>query len=294
MSKILITGATGNLGSITIDFLLEKTNSTSIAAMVRDENTDKAIALKEKGIDIRVGNYHDYASLVSAFSGIDQLYFISSSDVETRTQQHENVVNAAKEAGVKHVVYTSFIRKNETESSPIAFVADSHIRTENSLKASGLNYTILKHSIYMDMLPLFLGDQMGETGIAYLPAGEGKIAFTLRKDMAEVASVILTSTGHENKTYEITNDVAVSMTEVASEISSIMGKTINYISPTQEEYIATLSGAGVPMEYVGMFAGFAEAFKQEEFSETNNLIETLIGRKPTRIQAYFKDIYSKN
>ena len=294
MSKILITGATGNLGSITIDFLLEKTNSTSIAAMVRDENTDKAIALKEKGIDIRVGNYHDYASLVSAFSGIDQLYFISSSDVETRTQQHENVVNAAKEAGVKHVVYTSFIRKNETESSPIAFVADSHIRTENSLKASGLNYTILKHSIYMDMLPLFLGDQLGETGIAYLPAGEGKIAFTLRKDMAEVASVILTSTGHENKTYEITNDVAVSMTEVASEISSIMGKTINYISPTQEEYIATLSGAGVPMEYVGMFAGFAEAFKQEEFSETNNLIETLIGRKPTRIQAYFKDIYSKN
>lgn len=294
MSKIIITGATGNLGSITIDFLLEKTNSTSIAAMVRDENTDKAIALKEKGIDIRVGNYDDYASLVSAFSGIDQLYFISSSDVETRTEQHENVVNAAKEAGVKHVVYTSFIRKNETESSPIAFVADSHIRTENSLKASGLNYTILKHSIYMDMLPLFLGDQLGETGIAYLPAGEGKIAFTLRKDMAEVASVILTSTGHENKTYEITNDVAVSMNEVASEISSIMGKTINYISPTQEEYIATLSGAGVPMEYVGMFAGFAEAFKQEEFSETNNLIETLLGRKPTRIQAYFKDIYSKN
>jgi len=294
MSKILITGATGNLGSDTIDFLLTKTNSASIAALVRDKDTNKVAALKEKGIEIRVGNYDDSASLVSAFSGIDQLYFISGNNLETREKQHENVVNAAKEAGVKRVIYTSFMRKNETETSPIAFVAASHIKTENMLKASGLSYTILKHNIYMDMLPLFLGDQLAKTGIAYFPAGEGKIAFTLRKDMAEVASVILTTSGHVNKTYEITNDVAVSMQEVITEISSILGRSIRYVSPTQEEYIATLSEAGVPMEYIGMFAGFAEAFKQEEFSDTNNLIESFIGRKPEGISSFLTNVYSKN
>lgn len=294
MSKILVTGATGNLGSAVIDFLLAKTDSTKLAALTRTTDSASAKSLKAKGVEVRVGDYDNYPTLVEAFKGIDKLYFVSGSDVMKRTQQHEKVLKASKEAGVKHVVYTSFVRNNETETSPIALVASAHIKTELWLKESGMDYTILKHNIYMDMLPMFLGDKLLENGLAYFPAGEGKIAFTLRQDMAEVASVILTTEGHTNKTYEITSDKASTMAEIATAISEVSGKKIAYVSPTNEEYIQTLSGAGVPIEYVGMFAGFAEAFKQGEFEKTNNIIEELLGRKPVSINQFVKKVYSQS
>src|SRR5688572_7812207 len=103
---ILITGATGQLGKSTIELLLKKLPANKIAALARDKN--KAAGLKAKGIDVRPGNYDDKASLVAAFQGIDKLFFISGNDVAIRQKQHENVIKAAKEAGIKHIVYTSF------------------------------------------------------------------------------------------------------------------------------------------------------------------------------------------
>lgn len=291
MSKILVTGATGQLGKEVVEHLLSRTNTSNLAVLVREAS--KTEGLKTKGIDVRVGSYDDYNSLIKAFNGIDKLYFVSGNDITNRTQQHENVVKAAKEAGIKHVVYTSFMRKNETETSPIAMVAMAHIKTEKWLKESGMKYTILKHNIYMDMLPMFIGETILETGILYLPAGYEKVAFTLRSEMAEVASIILTTESHENKIYDITNDKAVSFSDIALIISEISGKTINYVSPTQEEYIKTLTDAAVPMEYIGMFAGFAEAFKQSEFNQTGNDIEILTGRKPTSVNIFLKKVYSK-
>ncbi|MBI3134343.1 MAG: SDR family oxidoreductase [Bacteroidetes bacterium] len=294
MNRILVTGATGNLGASVVDFLLNKTNSTLISALVRDPQNAKALELKAKGVETRTGDYNDFTSLVNAFKGIDKLYFVSGSDIQNRYKQHENVVKAAKEAGVKQVVYTSFSRKNETETSPIAMVADSHIRTENLLKASGLNYTILKHGIYMDMLPLFLGDQVVKSGVAYFPAGDGKVSFTLRNDMAEAAAVILTTEGHANKIYDMTNTQTVSFSEIAAAISNASGTAVTYVSPAPEEYIQTLSSAGVPMEYVGMFAGFAEAFKQGEFDQVSDFMESLIGRKPTSVSQFLSQVYTRN
>ncbi len=100
-----------------------------ISAFARDES--KATDLKTKGINVIRGNYDDYASLVAAFKDVDKLLFISGSDVTRRVVQHESIVKAAKEAGVKHVIYTSFERKNETETSPIAIVAEAHLKTRN-------------------------------------------------------------------------------------------------------------------------------------------------------------------
>ncbi|MES2519264.1 MAG: SDR family oxidoreductase [Bacteroidota bacterium] len=290
MSKILVTGVTGQLGKAVIDLLINKVSVSSLAVLVRD--AAKAENLKAQGVDIRVGDYNDETSLVSAFEGIDKLYFVSSNDILNRTQQHQNVVNAAKTAQVKQVIYTSFQRKNETETSPISFIAESHLKTEQFIKESGLNYTILKNGMYLDVLPMFLGEKVIETGTIFFPAGEGNISFTLRNEMAEASAVILTSDGHENKEYDFNNEETVTLQEIATLLSEIAGKTINYISPTQEVYIETLSAAGVPMEYVGMFAGFAEAFEQNEFDQTSNTIETLIGRKPLTIKAYLKQVYA--
>ena len=200
---ILITGATGHLGQATISYLLQKIPASQLAVLARDKN--KAAGFQEKGLDIRIGDYDDYTSLLSAFKNIDKLFFISGSDVANRQKQHENVVNAAKEAGVGHIVYTSFARKNETVTNPLGELAFSHIETDKLIKVSGISYTILRNGLYADVLPLFFGDKVLETGI-YLPAGEGKAAFISRNDIAEAAANILSSEGHENKEYNIVNE----------------------------------------------------------------------------------------
>lgn len=287
---ILVTGATGNLGKSTIEFLLKKGVAPSnIAALVRNE--DKAIDLKEKGITIRIGDYDNYQQLVEAFSGIDKLLLISGSDILNRLKQQENAVKAAKEAGVKHILYTSFERKNETDTSPIHFVAASHIATEAFIKQSGLVYTIFRNNLYLDILPWFFGENVLETGV-FLPAGETKAALTLREDMAEAIANVLMNEGHENQTYSLSNHENVSMIDIAKSLSEIVGKTITYTNPTTQLYVETLSKANVPSEFIGMFAGFSEAIKQGEFEVSNTDLERLLGRKPITAKQYLATIYN--
>ncbi len=292
MSKILVTGATGSLGGAVVNFLLNKVSRDEIAVLVRDAEAEKAVALKTLGVEIRTGDYNAHDSLLKAFRGIDKLYFVSGSDIAVRTKQHENVVKAAREVGVKHVVYTSFERRNESENSPIAMVAEAHIKTEKWLKESGLTYTILRHNVYMDFIPMFIGENALETGVIYLPAGDGRAAFVLRTDMAEASAAILTSQGHENREYHISADTAVSYAEIAAILGELSGKEIKYVSPSQQEYVKTLSEAGVPMEYVQVFAGFAEATRQGEFAHTTNTLERLIGRKPVSVREFLEQVFA--
>jgi NAD(P)H dehydrogenase (quinone) len=286
---ILVTGATGNFGKSTIDFLLNKgISSTKIMALVRDE--EKALDLKSKGVALRIGDYDHYDQLVAAFNGIEKLLLVSGSDIVNRAKQHENVVNAAKEAGVKHILYTSFERKNETETSPISFVAASHMATENMIKKSGMTYTIFRNNLYLDVLPWFFGENVIETGV-FLPAGQTKSAMALRDDMAEATANVLISEGHENKEYAFSNIENVSIADVARSLSEITGKDIPYICPTNELYVETLTKANVPGEFVGMFAGFSEAIKQGEFEVEKTDLETLLGRKPTTARQYLAVVY---
>ncbi len=286
---ILITGATGSLGKAIIGFLLKKgVPAASIAALVRDES--KAAELKAKGVTIRTGDYDNYDTLVAAMQGVEKVLLVSGNDMAKRAQQHENAVAAAKAAGVKHILYTSFQRKNETATSPIAFVAQSHIHTEAIIKNSGLTYTILRNNIYLDMLPIFMGEKVLETGV-FFPAGDAKSAFASRNDMAEAIANILAGKGHENKEYYLSNIENVSFHDVADILSSVSGKTIKYTSPDSETYHTTLKSAGVPAEYIGVFAGFAEATKQGEFTSSNTDLEKLLGRKPTSAKEFLAGVY---
>lgn len=289
MSTILVTGASGQLGRTVISHLLQAIPASRIIALVRD--TEKVKDLSAKGVAVRTGTYDDPASLLRAFQGVDTLFFVSASDLEKRVPQHRNVVEAAKQAGVRHVVYTSFQRKNTTATSPIAFVAEAHLRTEQWLRASGMTYTFLKNSLYMDMLPMFIGDQVLQTGTVYLPAGEGKGAYLTRGDMAEIGARVLLAPGHENKEYDVTGDSSVTLADIAALIGAASGKKIQYVSPPADEFKKTLLGAGVPEMMVNIVTAFSVAIGQGEFEKTNPAVSTLLGRAPVSVAQYLNTVY---
>jgi NAD(P)H dehydrogenase (quinone) len=288
---ILVTGATGHFGNASIQFLLEKgIKANQILALVR--NGQATETFNKLGVGTVMGDYDDYDSLVNAFKGVEKLLLISGNDVEKRMLQHQNAIRAAKQAGVKHIVYTSFLRRVENEASPLWLLAHSHIQTEKWLKESGIACTILKNNIYMDFLPGFIGEKVAEKGVIYVPAQNGKVGAVLRSEMAEAAASILSSSGHEGKEYDITNSEALSYQEIANILSEVLGKPINYISPTAEEYKNTLLGYGVPKEGVEIFSSIALAQAEGELDLTSNDLEILLGRKPMSIKDFLVNFYS--
>jgi NAD(P)H dehydrogenase (quinone) len=187
---ILVTGATGHYGAKVLEQLLQKgVEARHLSALVRD--AAKGQKLQKQGIELRVGDYADADSLVQALQGVDTLLLVSSNDrgaVENRTAHHLNVIQAAKMAQVKHLVYTSFVTKPGFQNSVIAGFLTSHAQTEQAIKDSSLTYTILQNGIYLEMIPLFAGTQVAETGLLRFPAQEGKASWVLRAELAEAAA----------------------------------------------------------------------------------------------------------
>lgn len=288
MPKYLITGATGGLGRLVVDSLLQTEPAAQIAALVRDPA--KAVDLQAQGVALRQGNYDDYTSLVQAFAGIEKLFFVSGNDVANRTPQHTNVVRAAQEAGVRHVVYTSFQRRTEDGSSAATFVAASHLATEKLLRESGLAYTILKNALYFEVLPLFMGPVL-QTGTIYLPAGEGRAAFASRADLGAASAAVLRTPGHENQAYDLATNESYSFQEMARLLSELSGQEIRYVSPTAEEFNTQLAGAGVPAGAIQLTAGFSVAIAQGEFDCPSPDLERLLGYAPLSLHAFLKAAY---
>ncbi|WP_343632559.1 SDR family oxidoreductase [Fluviicola sp.] len=284
---ILITGATGNLGKATVEFLSKKIPVGNIAVLVRDEN--KASDLKVLGVDVRVGDYHDKDSLVKAFQGVDKLLLISSNDFNDRLGQQKRAVDAAKEAGVKHILYTGVSMQN-IENSALKELMGEHFDTEKHILASGLTYTFLRDNLYADVIPMYLGEHFLETGINF-PAGNGKVPFSLRTEMAEAFANVLSSEGHENKIYEISNGESYSFRDVANALSAHTGKTVVYNDLSAADFSKALSEAGVPEHIIGFSLGFATATKDGDFDVPNNHLEQLLGRKPSSLNEAIREIY---
>lgn len=284
---ILVTGATGHLGAATLKHLLKSTPANNIAAFARDEN--KVTHLKEQGIEVRIGTFDDTASLENAMQGVDKVLLISGVDPH-RLQQHKNVVDAAKKAGVKHIAYTG-ISLQDVASSAIRSFLESHFQTEDYIKQSGLPYTLLRNTLYMDGIPLFVGQNVLETGI-YLPSANGKVPYALRDEMGEAAANVLLQDGHENKTYHITGSELYAYEDVAKELSSLSGKTVNYTDADAATFPDLLKQWGVPEIGIFIVSGFSEDIKNRQFEIVGKDLENLLGRKPTNLRDGLKQIFN--
>jgi NAD(P)H dehydrogenase (quinone) len=293
---ILITGATGQLGTAVIKNLLEKTSAERanltlrkrITALVRDEI--KASALKEKGVDIRVGNYDDPASLDNAMQGIVQVLLIAGTDEENRLRQHQNVVDAAKKAGVQCIAYTS---RNLKDPSTLANkLMNGHFQTEDYIKASGLNYVLFRNVLYMDTIGQFVGgEKVFETGIN-LPTGDGRVPFALRSEMGEAIANVLLESGCDNRIYQLTGSESYSFDDVAATLSNLAGKKVSYTPADRSVFETQMKERGVPEMMVQRVAGFLTDIKNGQEEEVSLDLENLLGRKPASLKEGLKVIFN--
>lgn len=282
---LLVTGATGGLGHETIDCLLTTTPATEIAALVRD--VGKATDLAARGVDVRPADYWDYPALVQAMRGIEKVLLVSAVAFTDRVRQHRHVIDAAKQAGVRHLFYTSIQRSSEFV---LAEVTESDLATEAYLTASGLVYTILRNGYYFEGLGYLIGSEVPDAEI-HFPAGEGRIAFVKRTELAAATAALLTSDGHENQEYTLTGREAYSFHDIARELSALAGRPITYHRSERAPYIAQQVASGLPEAVATFFAQWGAAAEHGMLAGTTDTVARLLGRPPTALRQYLQTTY---
>lgn len=272
-TTIAITAANGQLGRLIIDGLKAKLPAEHIVALVR--SPAKATNL---GVAVREADYSKPEMLAQALTGINTLLLISGNEVGQRTAQHQNVIQAAKTAGVKRIVYTSGLHADHT-SVPLAI---EHFKTEEILKASGISFTILRNGWYTENLIPAIRASLAH-GTLPGSTGEGRFSAASRSDYAEAAVKVLTNEGHAGKTYELAGDTSFTMTELADEVSRQAGKTITYSNLSQADYADALIRAGLPESAARTKAAIDVIISQNFLFEDGRALSTLIGHPTTPI-----------
>jgi NAD(P)H dehydrogenase (quinone) len=211
--KIAVTGATGNLGHLVVNGLLERLPSRDVIAVVRDG--EKAAGLAQQGAVVRVAAYGDPGALKKAFAGAEKVLLISSSEVGQRVAQHRNVIEAAKVAGVKHIVYTSAPRATTTD----LIVAPEHKATEEFIYQYGMPYTIVRNNWYTENYVRQI-EIARKTGAVVAAVGKGRVASASRADFALGAIAVLLGQGHDGKVYELGGDYAWDYEELAKAVET--------------------------------------------------------------------------
>lgn len=276
MPTIGITGATGQLGRKVIASLSDKLAHEQIVAIVRDPA--KAADL---GVQARPGDYGDRAGLEQAFAGLDSLLLISSSSLTTRQAEHANVIDAAKRAGVRRLVYTSLLH---AEHWGIRF-ADDHLATERWLQDSGLDFTILRNGWYWENHSAGLAQALTHGGLVG-STGEARISWAARQDYADAAAAVLTQIGHAGKTYELAGDSAYTLADLAAETARQAGRSFGYRDLPEAEYAAFLESVGLPPPLAAMLAEIdRRGVAKGALADEGLTLSRLIGRPTTTLQA---------
>ncbi|MFL9502830.1 SDR family oxidoreductase [Rhodopseudomonas palustris] len=278
-SRFLVTGASGQLGRLVIDGLLKTVPASQIGVLVRSD--EAAAEFAARGLHVHNGDYGRPDSLKAAFTGVDRALLISSSEIGQRTAQHRNAIEAARQAGVKLLAYTSLLH---ADTSPLG-LAEEHRQTEAALKASGVPHALLRNGWYSENYAASIPAALAH-GALLGSADGGRIASAARADYAEAAVRVLTAAEPQaGRIYELAGDASYTLAEFAAELSKQSGKAVAYRDLSQADYEAALVGAGLPGPFAALLADSdAGAAKGALFDDSHTLSQ-LIGRPTTPIAA---------
>lgn len=274
---IVVTGATGQLGRLVIASLLKKVPATGIVAAVR--NVDKAGDIVALGVQVRYADYTLPSTWDEALKGADKLLLISSSEIGQRIDQHRTVIEAARRAGIKLLVYTSVLH---ADSSTLGLAAE-HRETEALLHASGVPFVLLRNGWYTENYTAGMPAALAH-GNLYGCAGNGRISSAARADYAEAAAMVLTADNQAGRVYELAGDTSYTLMELAAEISHQSGKNIGYVNMPESEYKALLIKVGLPEPIAELLANSDAGASRDALFDENRQLSTLIGR-PTTLAA---------
>ncbi|KRF31776.1 SDR family oxidoreductase [Paenibacillus sp. Soil787] len=281
--KILVTGATGQLGSKVVEALLAAVPAENLAVSVRD--TEKASDLRSRGVDVRHGDFDDPASLDKAFAGVDRLLIVSTQgDNETRIRQHLAAVSAAERAGVGFIAYTS--ATNAQESS--LFLVPVHRATEEAIRKTGIPYSFLRNNWYIENE---IGTIQGVLAGAPLvtSAGAGKVGWASRGDYAQAAANVLAGNGHENTVYELSGAL-ITHEDLAAVLSTVLDREVPIQQVDDETYAKIMAGAGVPEPVVPILVAIQSAIRDGVLELESSDLQTLLGRPVTPLSKAIEEI----
>lgn len=280
-SKLFVTGASGQLGGHVINVLLETMPASVIVAGMRDpvKAKEAAEALRQKGVEVRTADYARPETLVSAFTGVDRLLLVSSSENGRRKVQHRNVISAAKNAGVGLIAYTSILH---ADTSPI-FLAQEHRDTELALAAAGVPFVLLRNGWYSEVhtwrLPLAF-----KHGVLMGAAGEGRVSSAARVDYARAAATVLAGGDHAGRTYELAGDASFTLADLVAVVVEASGKPMTYQNMSPEEFRAAVLKAGAPEIVARILADVDAGVAKGALFDDGGALARLIGRPTTPFQ----------
>jgi NAD(P)H dehydrogenase (quinone) len=272
--SIVVTAATGHLGSLVVDELLQRVPADQIVAVAR--NAEKAAPLADRGVEVRIADYNDTDALAKAFGAGDTVLLISGLE-PNRVDQHKAIIAAAREAGVERIAYTSVLGGPEADFD----LAADHQATEQAVLESGLPYTFLRNGWYSEVYTDQIAVQL-EHGVVG-SAGDGRIASASRRDYAAAAAAVLTGEGHEKKAYELNGDTAFTLTEYAAELAKQSGTEVAYNNVPAETHLQILLDAGLPEVFAPILVDVDNAIERGLLAGRGTDLTDLIGRPTTPI-----------
>ncbi len=270
--SILVTGAGGHLGRQAVAHVLERVPAGRVAVAVRAP--EKVADLRARGVEVRQADYDKPETMAAAFAHVDTLLLISTNGPDDlRVVQHRAAVAAAQSAAVKHLIYTS---ATDADTSKLG-VGRVHRETEQAIKASGLTYTFLRNAMYTDNWTA-AAPQYASSGIVAANTGDGRIATATRSDLALAAAVVATTSGHENRTYELTGHELWSFADLAAEVARQTGRPVRYNAIGDDEQRAFFAGIGLPGFLIETLVDIQAGIARGELTTRTGDLARLIGR----------------
>ena len=280
--KIIVSGASGQLGSLVIDELLaRKVAPEDLILVSRTPNTDHLNAYAARGASVRFGDFNQPESLDAAYRGGTRMLLISiNGGGGDRPELHRVAIDAAVRAGVKQIAYTSYVNADRYEDSTIAV---DHLRTERILQESGVAWTMLRNQIYANGL-VDQAVQIVSDGRYVTHTPDARVAYVTREDCAAAAAAVLTTPGHDNKAYNITGPDAIGPRELVALASEISGKPVELVVLSEADYRRRLAESGMPDAAINGTISFAAELDSPYLREPSTAVAELTGRPATSVR----------